>query len=236
MILSAFEAMDWAHTLLIGGCVIGGVLVGVGIIKEAEKWSFPVILVLIGVILEAIFMIALFVYDENITHEQQSVILTQNKEIIGLRKLTAARDITLDDVKRASAKLVKYSCQPAKIVVFPVNFESDWIAGRVYEILLDAHWKLMPPERLSAAPGNGGFMVSGIWVDHSDDQKSLEAADDLRNVLNSTIAVTGGRREGPGVVPGTFDPTSPIVWIFVGDKPVPLSSWVTPKAEAPPTK
>jgi hypothetical protein len=214
------------HAWLVGIIAVAEISLGAGIWLESPKHKtlrewIGVLLVLGGCLLSVIATVGLLIFDEGISR-------SQNDEIIGLRKLTATRDITLDDVKRASAKLAQYSGQPAKIVVFPVNFESDWIASRVYEILSGAHWKLTPPERLSAPPGNGGFMVSGIWVDHSDDQGSLQAADDLRDVLNSTIAVAGGRRVGPGVVPGTFDPSSPIVWIFVGDKPAPLSSWVAP--------
>ena len=147
----------WPHVTLLSLAVLASIAVGGGIIFERPKYPPSVHrvafwLVVGGIAVEAVCTIFLFVFDEGISNAQQSTILAQNKEIIDLRKLTAVRDITLDDVKRTSAELAKYSGQPAKIVVFPVNFESNWIAGRLYEILLGAHWKVMPPESREGLP------------------------------------------------------------------------------------
>jgi hypothetical protein len=147
----------------------------------------------------------------------------QSNEIITLRRLTAMRDISPDEMKRASEALSKFSGQPAKIVVFPVNFESVWIASKVYGILLDAHWQVPYPDRLQAAPGKG-FMIQGIFVDHSSDDASRQAADAARIELNLTVAQTGGA-PSPNVSTA-LDPNEPLVWIMIGDRPAPLSSWI----------
>jgi hypothetical protein len=133
-------------------------------------------------------------------------------------------------MKKASDALSKFSGQPAKIVVFPVNFESNWIAGEVYGILLNAHWTVPFPEKLAAPPGNG-FMVQGIWIDRSNDDASKEAAVALRQALNSTVSqASGAPNDGNSLaaMAGAFDAAKPLVWILVGDKPTPLQSWVKP--------
>jgi hypothetical protein len=81
-----FEMFDWQHSVLLGGAVVGGVLVGIGILMESERWSTASILVLIGVTLEPIFTIGLFMYDESLGREQNTVIREQRDKIIALEK------------------------------------------------------------------------------------------------------------------------------------------------------
>ena len=73
-------------------------------------------------------------------------------------------------------------------------------------------------------------MVQGLFVDRSNDQSSKAAADALREALNSTVAKTGGvsAAGASSFASGAFDPTMPLVWILVGDKPTPLKSWIAP--------
>ncbi len=165
-ILSAFEAMDWVHALLIGGCVLGGVFVGVGIIKEAEKWSFPVLLVLIGVIIEAVFTIALFVYDENITHEQQSIILAQNDKIIALEKRLAPRVISDAQKPGLIAKLKLFGSTRFDGAMASSDGEQAEFWSQLEPILVAAGWVHIAWE----PPRNRG----GVWnVVHQGDQPAL---------------------------------------------------------------
>jgi hypothetical protein len=223
-----FGALDptWPHAILIGGSIVGGVIVAAGIIlKQKKLFSLPTMLVVVGVVIEAACTIALFGFDEGISR-------LQNAEILRLRHQSANRDITPDEMNKASSNLTKFAGQPAEIVVFPVNFESVWVAENIHEILLDAHWNVPLPTRLSAPPGNG-FMVQGIFIDRSNDDASKEAANALRETLNSTISPTSSAgASGSSLfgkpLSGAFDPAKPLVWVLVGDKPVPLGSWVVP--------
>jgi hypothetical protein len=49
---------DWPHVLLLGGATVGGALVGIGVLKESEKWSIAALMVLGGLILEPILLLA----------------------------------------------------------------------------------------------------------------------------------------------------------------------------------
>ena len=106
-----------------------------------------------------------------------------------LKQELAVRDITADEMKEASSKLTRFSAQPARISVFPVNFEGVWIADRVYRILLDAHWDVQFLDRPSAPPGKG-LMVQGILIDCSRDAASKEVATALCAVLDLTVGTS----------------------------------------------
>jgi hypothetical protein len=72
---------DWPHLLLLGGATLGGALVGMGILKDSAKWTWGAIFVLAGVIIEPIFTLWLFVYDENISRAQQSKIVALEEHL-----------------------------------------------------------------------------------------------------------------------------------------------------------
>jgi hypothetical protein len=148
----------------------------------------------------------------------------QKHQIISLQQEAANRDITPDELNQDSSKLSEFSGQTAKIIVFPVNFESNWIAQQIFGILLNAHWNVSPPELLSAPPDQ--FMVQGIWIGRSNDDASKRAAKALRDALNSTVSQASGRGDDDTPLFKTFH--SPLVLIMVGDKPAPLRSWVKP--------
>jgi hypothetical protein len=81
----------WPHFILLGGAIIGGSAVGFGIIMESEKWSLATIVVVIGVVTEAIFTILLFLFDEGISSAQKSTIEAQRSKIIVLEKIIVPR-------------------------------------------------------------------------------------------------------------------------------------------------
>ena len=63
---------DWPHLLLLGAATLGGALVGIGVLKESDRWSAAAIMVLAGIIIEPIATLGLFVYDEAISREQKT--------------------------------------------------------------------------------------------------------------------------------------------------------------------
>jgi hypothetical protein len=75
-----FNAFDWQHFVLLGGAIISGLLVGIGIFKEYKEWSVAAVMVLVGIVIEPIFTIALFVYDESLSREQNLIIVSQDIE------------------------------------------------------------------------------------------------------------------------------------------------------------
>jgi hypothetical protein len=153
-----------------------------------------------------------------------TVFLLNRHDAIKLRWDIAIRDITPEEMNEASSKLLKFSGQPARIVIFPVNFEANWIATGVHGLLQDAHWKVSFPDRLKEPPANG-LLVQGIFIDCSNDEGSREAATALHKALNSTLGVSQVCN-GRTLESGAFDRTKPLVWIFIGDKPTPLRRWI----------
>ena len=176
---------------------------------------------IVGVVIEALCTVSLFIFDEGISRAQQSKIIALETQLLEVSQRTADRDITPYEMNTLSKKLALFPGQPAKIVVFPVNFESVAIAMKVWGVLLNAHWAAPPPERLLAPPHD--LLTQGILVEYSDDEGSRKAADALVNGLTSMTNRSRGKYPKD-----QFDPTKPLVWIFVGDRPTPLRSWVTP--------
>jgi hypothetical protein len=59
--------------------VLGGILVGVGILWEAKKLDAATATVFVGIVVEAVCTIFLFVTDERISRQQQSQIEIASK-------------------------------------------------------------------------------------------------------------------------------------------------------------
>ena len=221
----------WPHVVLLSVSILAAFVVGAGILLESPKYStslhkLATWLVLGGIAIELLCTVLLFVFDERISARQDSVIISQQSRILALQQQTSNCSLSAEDSRQLSTQLARFSGQPAKIVVFPVNFESVWIADQVYGILLNAHWKVEFPERSPSPPGDG-FMVQGIFIDRSSDNASAEAANALREALNSNVSMASGSGSAAGMS-HAFETTKPLVWVLVGDKPSPLRSWVAP--------
>jgi hypothetical protein len=146
---------------------------------------------------------------------------------VKLQEEVANRDFTSQVLKSLAAKLSKYADQAAVIDVFPVTFEHAWLAGAIFGFLVDARWDLRSINYLKEpATFLGPFgspypvLVQGIQIQATADERSQTAARALFEALKTTVS------------PGIFspvplpDPHHPRVWIYVGDKPTPLRSWV----------
>lgn len=139
-----FSTFDWQHASLLAGSILGGVLVGVGILKELEKWSVATISVMIGVIIEPIFTIGLFLYDEAIRR-------AQSDEIIGLRKAAAPRNIRGDDFRKIADAIcdfpdVKYDLSIPPMVNGPYSLDllepGSYLVDQLITSLKLGGWKL----------------------------------------------------------------------------------------------
>jgi hypothetical protein len=132
---------DWPHLMLLGGATLGGVLVGVGILKESETWNTAVILVLIGVIIEPIFTLWLFGYDENISRAQEAKIGRQNEEIIALIRNGAPRSI---DISAFSKRLVSAPPARAEIRYVVACADCESLSFWLSDALKKANWSVAP--------------------------------------------------------------------------------------------
>jgi hypothetical protein len=70
----------WPHLILISGSVLAGIAVGAGILLESNEYSTSVHrlanwLVIVGVVIESVCTVCLFVFDEGISGAQQSKII-----------------------------------------------------------------------------------------------------------------------------------------------------------------
>jgi hypothetical protein len=84
---------DALRSALLYGAVLGGILVGAGIVWEAKKLDVATAIVVVGVVLEAVCTIWLFVTDESISRAQQSRI----------EQLLAHRTLSPEQRKRIAA-------------------------------------------------------------------------------------------------------------------------------------
>jgi hypothetical protein len=95
----SFDAVK-THEVLIAVCVLGSVAVGIGILLESWppkllKDNIAIVLVIGGVVVEALFTIFLFVFDEGISRSQQSKIASLVKVNVALEKMLMPRSIPI---------------------------------------------------------------------------------------------------------------------------------------------
>jgi hypothetical protein len=102
----------WPHFWLLSVSVVASFAVGAGIIFESAEYSASVHrvatwLVLGGIAVESLCTIVLFVFDEDISRDQQSKIEAQQATIISLEKRLAPRHLI--DKEKFVARLKQFS-------------------------------------------------------------------------------------------------------------------------------
>jgi hypothetical protein len=105
------DALRWA---LLAGAVIGGLAVGIGIFWEAHKLTYATALVLVGVVVEAISTIFLFVVDEGISRQQKQQI----------EQMLAHRKLTPEQKERVLSVLKQFS--PGDFVTITAPEDEPW--------------------------------------------------------------------------------------------------------------
>jgi hypothetical protein len=143
---------SWPHAVLLTAAIVASFAVAAGIVMENPKWSLANALVVGGVAIEAVCTLLLFGFDEGISSAQQSKIIALQTRLLEVAQRTANRHITPEESKAMSDKLMEFSGQPARIVIFPVNFETVGIGMDIWGVLLNAHWSVPAPDRLSTPP------------------------------------------------------------------------------------
>jgi hypothetical protein len=148
------------------------------------------------------------------------------RELLAERQHTANRDIAPEEQNAISQKLKAFAGQHGRIEIFPVTFESRFLAAQIEGILINAKWTMPPSPKLLTAPPI--TTVQGVGIFSTPDEQSKAAAKELFRLLAPTAA--GGVLIPPGP-PKTSrtelpNPENPRVVVLVGDKPTPLRSWV----------
>src|ERR1019366_9086659 len=154
---------------------------------------------------------------------QQERAAKAERELLEERRNTANRDISAEDQGALSETLKAFAGQRATIDVFPVTFEHVFIAQTIFGILLSAKWNVSDVVQLPAPAGASigkPLIVQGMWVQSTPDDRSKKAATALFESLKSTVA-SGTLSHDPFP-----NPNDPRVWVYIGDKPTPLRSWV----------
>jgi hypothetical protein len=167
---------------------------------------------------------------------QQIAILTEaaereHLERVKIEQQAANRDFTPEQLSALSSKLSGFAGQRAVVDVFPVTFEHAAIAGDIAGILENARWNVrgynmlqVPANVRMASNGTGvpgPLLVQGIQIQATADERSQAAAAALFEALKSTVSPGNLMRGVP-----LDHAEDPRVWIYVGDKPTPLRSWV----------
>ena len=135
---------------------------------------------------------------------------------------SANRDLSIADQQAISKALMGFGRQRARIEIFPVNFETRSVADQIWGILLSAKWDVEPPKQLSSSPN---FMVQGVYISSTKDDISRRAASALNDSLKDT-PFAGVYCRTPLGRDNAAESNIPSVYIFVGDKPTPLRTWV----------
>jgi len=103
-LFSGEVAPYWPHLVFIGVSLLGAAAVTWGLVREADKfWSLTNLLIIGGVVLEAICTILLFRFDEGISDTQQSKIIALETRLAP-RSLSNAQIASLGEVMKAFPK------------------------------------------------------------------------------------------------------------------------------------
>jgi hypothetical protein len=122
MYVSRFISGDfepfWPHAILLSSSVLASIAVGAGILFERPEYSSSVHkiafwLIVVGIAVEAVCTIFLFVFDEGISSAQQS-------KIISLENRLAGRSLTAEQQEALKRRMTPFAKQRVSIGVLPM--------------------------------------------------------------------------------------------------------------------
>jgi hypothetical protein len=200
---------SFVRGLLLGGDIAGAVAVALGIVFEKaaantkrHRWSCGIVIA--GVVVESIFGIALFCFDESISQSQQD-------KIIALEGRLAARSLSSADQHDVAAAVNGFAGQQFRIGLYPEDQESIDIARNIASGLVSAGWAEIQPSGNSAIVGVTAGVVVNVAAAAPESTRS--AAKALVNALNAkTIATTLRQIQNPDASPR-------LIVVDVGIKP-----------------
>jgi hypothetical protein len=186
------EDPTWPHLVLVPLSVLAGVAVGAGIVFESPKYS-PAIhriafwLVVLGVAVESVCTVSLFVVDERISLAQGAVIKAQQDKILALGGELELAQTHLTDRQVDTDKIVMFS--PGQLGVFrgqkliievvPNDDEAARLAENLADVLRGplAHWDVTV-QPLAEPPVPNAIAIRlpippGIFGSHAAKQPSV---------------------------------------------------------------
>jgi hypothetical protein len=184
----------WPHLTLLSLAVLASIAVGAGIIFERPKYSIGTHrvafwLVVVGIAIEAICTIFLFVFDEGISDAQQS-------KIIALEVQIAPRRISPEACVAIASSLASLSGN-VKVESYAADLEGGILAWQVANCL-EASKTLTIAKAFASIMPMGGFGV-GVFVTGPDEK--LVAA--IRAGLSDSAKIFVG--EGSGLSAGNMN-------------------------------
>lgn len=210
---------DWPHLLLLGGATLGGVLVGIGILKESKEWGTGPILVLIGVIIEPIFTLGLFVYDESISRAQKAEIARLEVANTQLEAQIQPRRLTPEQQKAISNGLAPFSGHNVTVRSFSFDTDGIILAQQIQNALKP--WIPVTNSIGSIVPIGNTSLTQGVSVTGSNSEFISALTTVLRDkghlVVNNDPPMYGRGTMAFGAI---SSPSSEAL-IFVGVKPLP---------------
>jgi hypothetical protein len=211
----------WPHAVLLSITVLASFAVAAGIVFESPKYSESIhriatMLVIVGVAVEAVCTIVLFVFDEGISSAQQS-------KIISLEKQIAPREIdgpAFTEIVRNGPK--------AKIELLYVREDPDsyQLALQIFWYLSNAGWDCRPQAPISPVTSSSPYADRPIAMTVTGHATGITLVvheyGDIKwesplGILFKAFRVTPGQA-GRGI-----DPTvrSETIRIVVAPKPIP---------------
>jgi hypothetical protein len=206
-LLGVFD--DWQHAALLGGATIGGALVGIGILLETKRGSLAAILVLIGVIIEPIFTLWLFVYDENMSR-------SQNTEIAELNRELAPRQLSSSELAALKIAANRFPALIISVWSYGLDLEGSRLARQILSAL-----RKPTVDSIGHMVGSTTARIGVIITGPNDELveallTALKPISATRGTLNNPGAYS---KSGVDMLYGT--PGIAPAEIFVGVKPLP---------------
>jgi hypothetical protein len=190
------------------GDVFSTILMGFGIRLESpehptRRERLGGRLVMIAVVAETLFTIALFAHDAAVSNEQQA-------RIADLTSRLAARTLSATDSSIISAAVEKYSGTSFELITYKSDREAEDITDEISWTLGHAGWQEYPPPTPGAIVG----VIAGVVIDANTDADpvTVAAGAELAKQLNRKHIATVFRRSMTG------EKANRLV-IFVGIKP-----------------
>jgi hypothetical protein len=198
---------DWQHSVLLGGAILGGVLVGVGILKDSKEWSVGAVLVLIGVVIEPIFTIGLFLYDESVSRDQKATIV----QLLSRRVLSPEQKELIAQVANRYPSLTFLTVTTPEdepwgfVMELAALLKSD---GWTWAPCVDANGKGLKP--LDPRPSSCETILVGVQINAPDNLK--DAAEALADAIREPSVI------GMDDVRVVSDPNATTMMIMAGSK------------------
>jgi hypothetical protein len=215
-LLSGTAEPFWPHFVLISGSVLAGIAVGAGIIFESSEYSASVHrvakwLVIVGVVVESLCTVCLFVFDEAISSTQQATIRDQQAEII---RLTTPRNLSPAAVKRVESKVCPFG--PKEFDIVFVTMDEILFGNELQQIWAACGWSSKGVQDDKAIAVAAASEVAGLHFlydpGHADEFKG--AAEAFASALkDENIAADAGP------IPKDIPLSTNIIHIQLGRRP-----------------